>query len=191
MTRTLTSFKDVHGGADFVVCGCGESLKELARPGRFVTVGVNDVGRLFTPDYLVVVNPRSQFAGDRFTYVERTRARFVFTQLSLGPLAAPVVRFRLGRYGGTEFADPEVLHYTQNSPYVALCLAAHMGARRVGLIGVDFTDHHFFARTGTHALAAQLKTIDEQYRRLGDSLRARGVEVFNLSAASRLTAFPK
>ncbi|HST50361.1 MAG TPA: glycosyltransferase [Pyrinomonadaceae bacterium] len=189
--RTLASFQHSHSGADIVVCGCGESLKELARPERFLTIGVNDVGRLFTPDYLVVVNPRSQFAGDRFGYVERSRSRFIFTQLNLGPLRAPVVKFRLGRYGGTDFADTEVLHYTQNSPYVAMCLAAHMGARRIGLIGVDFTNHHFFAPTGTHALTAQLKTIDEQYRRLGESLCARGIEVFNLSSASRLTAFPK
>ena len=28
----------------------------LQDPGRYVTIGVNDVGRRFTPDYLVVVN---------------------------------------------------------------------------------------------------------------------------------------
>jgi GT2 family glycosyltransferase/SAM-dependent methyltransferase len=188
---TLASFRDLHRGESVVVCGCGESLSGLAEPRRFVTVGVNDVGRLFTPNYLVVVNPRNQFAGDRFSFVERTGAEYVFTQLDLGLARAGVIRFRLGSYGGTDLSNPDVLHYTQNSPYVAMCLAAHMGARRVGLIGVDFTDHHFFARTGRHALTPQLVTIDRQYRRLGDALRARGVEVYNLSAASRLTAFPK
>jgi GT2 family glycosyltransferase len=188
----MADFRRIHDGESIVVCGCGESLNELERPERFVTVGVNDVGRRFTPDYLIVINPRSQFAGDRFRYVENSRALYVFTQLNLGLLRANVVKFRLGSYGGTNLsADTDVLHYTQNSPYVAMCLAAHMGARRIGLIGVDFTDHHFFARTGTHALAAQLQTIDEQYRRLGEALRAGGVEVFNLSAASRLRAFPK
>ncbi|MDT5293478.1 MAG: hypothetical protein QOJ76_358, partial [Acidobacteriota bacterium] len=189
--RTLASFQHAHPGETFVVCGCGESLNGFTRPERFVTVGVNDVGRRFTPRYLVVVNPRNQFAGDRFGYVERSQAEFIFTQLELGLRRESVVRFRLGTHGGTDISNPEVLHYTQNSPYVALCLAAHMGARRIGLIGVDFTDHHFFARTGRHSLTPQLATIDAQYRRLGDALRARGVEVFNLSAASRLTAFPK
>ncbi|HEX8559489.1 MAG TPA: glycosyltransferase [Pyrinomonadaceae bacterium] len=193
--RTLSSFRDAHRGESVVVCGCGESLNTLAAPERFVTVGVNDVGRRFQPRYLVVVNPRNQFTGDRFAFVERSQAEYVFTQLDLGLARGGVVRFRLGTYGGTGAgsgsANPEALDYTQNSPYVALCLAAHMGARRVGLIGVDFTDHHFFARTGRHSLAPQLDSIDAQYRRLGDALRARGVEVFNLSAASRLTAFPK
>ena len=96
-----------------------------------------------------------------------------------------VVRFRLGRYGGTTLTDPGALHYTRNSPYVAVCLAAHMGAARIVLIGVDFTDHHFFARTGRHALAPHLATIDAEYRRLGDALRERGIDVVNASATRR------
>ena len=188
----FADFRDRHGGETIVVCGCGESLNSLERPERFVTIGVNDVGRRFTPDYLVVVNPRSQFSADRFKYVEASKSKALFTQFpDLGVAHPCIINFQLGTYGGIDFSDANVLHYTQNSPYVALCLAAYMGASRIGLIGVDFTDNHFFALTGTHPLAAQLSTIDEQYRRLGEALRGRGIEVVNLSPTSRLTAFPK
>ncbi len=102
-----------------------------------------------------------------------------------------MVRFNLGANGGTDLSNPNLLNYTQNSPYVALCLAVHMGASRIGLIGVDFTDHHFFAATGRHPLESQFSIIDQQYGRLYEAIRARGVEVFNLSEKSRLTAFPK
>ena len=189
--RALASFSNLHLGETIVVCGCGQSLNELEQPERFISVGVNDIGRRFHPDYLVVVNPPDQFTGDRFRYVENSAARFLFTQLDLGLSRENVVRFSLGTNGGTDYVDPNVLHYTQNSPYVALCLAAHMGAKRIGLIGVDFTDHHFFAATGTHSLTPQLSIIDEQYRRLHEALKLRGIEVFNLSCTSRLTAFPK
>lgn len=189
--RMLISFQDIHQGATIVVCGCGESLNELAQPERFITIGVNDVGRKFQPDYLVVVNPPNQFSGDRFSYVESSQAKYLFTQLNLGLARENIVKFQLGAYGGTDFSLPEVLHHTQNSPYVALCLAVQMGAKRIGLIGVDFTEHHFFAQTGTHPLAPQLSIIDEQYQRLGEAIMARGIEVFNLSSRSRLTAFPK
>lgn len=192
MPLSLDSFKGVHHGETIIVCGCGESLNLLELPEQAVTIGVNDVGRRFTPNYLVVVNPRSQFKAGRFQYVASSRAQYVFTQLpNLGIPHPRIVRFRLGKYGGTDFSDPKVLHYTQNSPYVALCLAAHMGARRIGLIGVDFTDHHFFASTGAHALGRKLAAIDAEYRRLVEALRARGVEVFNLSPVSRLTAIPR
>ena len=68
---------------------------------------------------------------------------------------------------------------------VALCLAAFMGASRIGLIGVDFTDHHL-ANTET-----KMKRIDGEYRTLGESLKEKGIEIVNLSADSRLTTFPK
>jgi len=188
---TLASFANVHRGGTILVCGCGQSLNQLAHPEQFVTIGVNDVGRKFQPDYLVVVNPPNQFAGDRFRYVEGSQAKFIFTQLDLGLTKSNVVKFSLGTQGGTDFSDPNVLHYTQNSPYVALCLAIHMGARRIGLLGVDFTNDHFFGPTGVHSLTAQLSAIDQQYRRLNEAARARGVEIYNLSSQSRLTAFPK
>jgi hypothetical protein len=194
-TLTLAGFKGRHRGESIVVCGCGPSLNELNEPQRFVTIGVNDVGRLFDPNYLVVVNPRTQFKGDRFQYVEQSNALALFTQLDLGVVQPPVVRFKLGQFGGTgmeaAMANGGTLHYTQNSPYVAVCLAALMGAKRIGLIGVDFTDHHFFANTGRHSLTGRLREIDAQYARLALALRQCGVELVNLSAVSRLSALPR
>lgn len=194
MTRAqtqLADYHDRHAGDTIVVCGCGPSLLDLREPERLVTIGVNDVGRLFEPTYLVVVNPPQQFKGDRFVHVQRAKVDGLFTQLDLGPVASPVVRFKLGRFGGTDDGAGRVLHYTQNSPYVAVCLAAWMGATRIGLIGVDFNDHHFFATTGRHPLASRLREIDGQYARLAEALAARGVELVNLSRTSRLTSLPR
>lgn len=187
----LADFKSVASGSSIVVCGCGPSLLELPRPRELLTIGVNDVGRLFDPTYLVVLNPRQQFKGDRYAFVERSNAQVLFTQLELGAVRPPVVRFRLGQYGGVDAEADGALHYSQNSPYVAVRLAALMGARRIGLIGVDFTDDHFFAITGRHSLAGRLKEIDAQYGRLAGALRRDGVELVNLSSISRLTALPR
>jgi hypothetical protein len=121
-----------------------------------------------------------------------SRARAVFTQFADWRLQhAPRVPITLGSYGGLDLSNPNVLHYTRNSPYVALCLAVHMGAARIGLIGVDFTNDHFFGATGVHQLAGSLKQIDAEYARLRDACASRGVEVVNLSPISRLTAFPR
>jgi hypothetical protein len=152
---------------------------------------VNDVGRLFDPTYLVVLNDRTQFYGDRFFYVARSRARALFSQMDLALPHLKVVRFNLGQFGGVTWDVANTLPHTYNSPYVALCLAGLMGAKRIGLIGVDFTEHHFFARTGWHMLAGHFATIDQEYRTLAHALQACGVRVVNLSSESRLTAFPK
>jgi hypothetical protein len=190
----LSSYHNRHAGATIVVCGCGRSLNDLPEPTRWLTIGVNDVGRLFDPTYLVVVNPKSQFAADRFRHVAESRAQALFTQLDprqLGCDHKQLVPFRLGRRGGVDLDAPDALPYTRNSPYVAVCLAAFMGATRIGLIGVDFTDHHFFGTTGRHALTRELAGIDREYGALVSALRRRGVELVNLSRESRLTTLPK
>ena len=192
MPPSLRDYQGRHAGAGIVVCGCGQSLNSLDDPGRFITIGVNDMGRRFTPDYLVVVNPRQQFTPERFAHVAQTQASAVFTQLpELGFAHSAVVRFKLGRLGGTDFSDADTLHYTRNSPYVAVGLALQMGARRIGLIGVDFTDHHFFAQTGPHGLARRLSQIDAEYAKLAKACRERGVELVNLSATSELQSLPR
>ena len=154
-----------------------------------MTIGVNDVGRLFTPDYLVVVNERRQFTQDRYVHIEQSRAKAVFSQFALTHPRA--VRFGLGSRGGTGRPDGDRLDYTNNSPYVAVNLARHMGAARIELIGVDFDDDHFFASTGRHPLAGQLVQIDREYASLSAACRAEGVELVNLSPGSRLTSLPR
>ena len=194
LPRELPAWRGRHAGETIVVCGCGRSLNDLPDPRRGVTIGVNDVGRLFDPTYLVVLNPPSQFAGDRFRHVQESRARALFTQLDdrqLGARHPCLVRFRLGRRGGTDVSAPDSLPYTRNSPYVAVCLAAFMGARRIGLIGVDLTDHHFFADTGRHSLSRELAGIDREYGALAAALARRGVELVNLSRQSRLNSLRK
>lgn len=189
--KSLASFYNFHLGQTIIVCGCGESLNDFAEPERFITIGVNDVGRRFQPNYLVVVNPRNQFSSDRFLYVETSNAEYIFTQLDLDLKHRNVVKFELGTFGGTDFSNSNVLHYTNNSPYIAVCLAIRMGAKRIGLIGVDFTDNHFFEQTGRHPLVPQFETINEQYCRLAKAAKTSGIEIFNLSRESRLTAFSK
>lgn len=183
---TLDDFRDLHRGQKVIVCGCGASLRDFQPPRGVITIGVNDVGRAFDPDYLVVLNAPDQFAPDRFAHVAQCRARAVFSHLDL-TLAAPLVRFRLGDFGGTGAPPPGMLHYTRNSPFLAVHLAAFMGATEIGLIGVDFTDDHFFGATGAHVLTPHLAQIDAEFRRLAAALEARGIRLTNLSPQSRLS----
>src|SRR5579859_2156211 len=193
--RTFASFKGIHRGETLIVCGCGESLNDFAHPECFTTIGVNDVGRRFHPNYLVVVDPKGKIKEDRFCYVETSKAEYLFTQhKDLGVPHQNIVRFELHKREEPDFTDPNMLHYTTlplPSTYFALSLAVHMGATRIGLIGIDFSENHFFARTGKPPLANYLASINERFLQLSSVLRELGVEVFNLSCKSLITAFPK
>jgi hypothetical protein len=170
------------------------SLKELRWPERAVTIGVNDIGRYFHPNYLLVVDPRRRLTEERYRYIDSSKAVFVFTDRDYAVRRANVVRFPLRQRAGPDFSNPHELHYIArpwHSPYIALHLAAHMGAARIGMIGVDFSDHHFYANTGPYEGIAHLATVEQHFRRLNIALAARGIKVFNLSARSRITAFPR
>lgn len=187
----FSEFLNFHANQSVIVCGCGSSLKELTNPEEFITIGVNDIGRLFDPDYLVVLNSKNQFKGDRYRYIENSQASAIFTHLTLGIKHHNIIRFKLGKRGGTDISDLCTLPYTRNSPYVAVCLAAYMGAKRIGLIGVDFTEDHFFAKTGKHGLSSQTDKINQEYKKLAHSLSLQGIELINLSSISKISSLNK
>jgi len=81
--------------------------------------------------------------------------------------------------------------YTMNSPYMAAVIAYQLGAKKIGMVGVDFTQDHFFSNTGTHKLSKHTKNIDQEYLVLRNELERRGVKVANLSPISLLGSWPK
>jgi uncharacterized Rossmann fold enzyme len=78
-----------------------------------------------------------------------------------------------------------------NSPYMAIIIAYQLGARKIGMVGVDFTQDHFFADTGSHKLSKHIKSIDHEYSVLRTNLEKKGVKVANLSPISLLESWPK
>jgi hypothetical protein len=190
----LSDFWGIHYGEAIVVCGLGNSINSFRDPHRFRTVGVNDIGRAFTPDYLFCMDARSAFPRDRLGYIQESRAQYIFTNRDLGFSRDNVVPLSIRKADSPRLDDPDALYHIGSpttSPFMALCLAAHMGAKAIGLTGVDFTNGHFFAADGVHKLAGALPGIDERFFLLGSALLERGVKVFNLSAESKLRAFPR
>ncbi len=60
----LADFKDKHRGGTIVVCGCGESLRDLPHPERFIAIGVNDGrARSLCPAHPEAVNHAAAIGG--------------------------------------------------------------------------------------------------------------------------------
>ncbi len=193
MDRTqLDDFTHIHRNRKIVVCGCGTSLNLMVVSPTILTIGISDVGRLFTPNYLVVQNYKQNYNEDRFQYILNSQASYCFTPLIYLMLnGIPMIRFRASTYGGVDWLSAGQLPYSSTSAYMALCLAARMGANPIGLIGVDFTEDHFFAKTGVHRLTAKIDKINNEFIKLNHAFLMAGIEVHNLSHSSKLTAFPK
>ena len=56
-------------GGTFIVAGCGSSINLYDDFSKYYVIGVNDIERVLTPDFLVVVNDYRTFMRGRWDYV--------------------------------------------------------------------------------------------------------------------------
>ena len=181
-------------GETFIVAGCGSSINYYSDFSKYYVIGVNDIERIMTPDFLVVVNDYRTFMRGRWEYVKESLSPVIFSHMDdPGPITRKdhLVKIKTGNRNSPNLGNLSVVDYTTNSPYMAIIIAYQLGAKKIGMIGVDFTQDHFFSNTGTHKLSKHLSSIDKEYSILKKELENRGVKVANLSPISALQAWPK
>jgi hypothetical protein len=192
--KKLEEFIGIHKGESIVVCGCGTSLlKFKEEANNFITIGVNDVSQLFIPNYLLVTDGPTRFYGKRETNINNSGSKYLFT-CTKGWRHPNQVYFKLGYNSPKSLDSKDSIDHFLNSPYVAIGLAYKFGAKKIGLVGVDFTKGHFYnEKDGDHPIVNMnyLKKVDDAYLVLKTKLLAKGVQLFNLSSESRLLSLPK
>lgn len=107
-----------------------------------------------------------------------------------------VTQYRMTETAGFD-EDPRYLRSGNNSTYAAMCLAAHLGAGRLVLFGVDMRhgragETHFH---DGHGLIQSPETFDRYmlpfFDTLAEPLAKRNIEVINASPESALTVWPR
>ena len=186
---------------DVIVAGLGDSVNLLApTAGQYVTVGVNDIGRHFTPTHLVVLDGPDRFDADRTAIIRETRppgavwARAATRKDQLwddwdGCQTIRILTETIGKVGKIRLEQinkvgPPSFPCFQISPITAICIAYAIGAQKIGLIGVDLLDHPHFMKP------EEIRMVDAAMARLRDSLANVDVELVNLSPTSNLHSLP-
>ncbi len=193
MTNRLSNYKDTHPGQKVVVCGCGTSLSLMKENhSNIITIGVNDVPKLFDPTYLVVTDHPQRFSLPRRKLVNEAKCKALFTCVK-GWRNPKIVYFETGSKKLNHLDDPNKADHFMNSPYVAVNIAYKMGFTKIGLIGVDFTDNHFYSKDGPHPLSRmkKIRHVSEAYGVLKTELKKKQVDLYNLSPDSMITSIPK
>lgn len=125
----------------------------------------------------------------------RDAARFAGLRVTIdiGAGDIPDGLLSLRRSGTNGFdADPENLRTGANSGYQAVHIAAHAGAARILLCGMDMQGGHWH---GEHPRGLKVNTIEQfekccsLFRTLVEPLKKCGVEVVNVTPGSRLDCF--
>lgn len=181
---------------DFLVCGLGPSLKLLRHDHGCYTIGVNDIGKYFDPDFLLLIDRPCTFGKDRLKFIWHTEPTFdTIVANNFLPewkehllrdfIDCPLTSFSQNKAPGPWFDVRAQLHHYGSSTLTGLSLAGFLGARRIGLIGVDFVNHPRIKNDS-------VEDWDKHaYPVLADWLKARQVEVYNLSPVSKLESIPR
>jgi hypothetical protein len=189
LVKSLKDFMKIHDGENIIVCGCGTSLEKLRNcHEEFITIGVNDVPAMFDPTYLLVTDHPGRFYGHRKELVQKSKAKHLFTCVK-GWRHQSIVHFELGYRELRSLESNTKIDHFLNSPYVAVGLAYKMGAKNIGLIGVDFTNGHFYnSNDGSHPLikANYLRRLNSSYQIMANELSKKGTSLYNLSEISKI-----
>ncbi len=197
---TLKDYSGKHEGKCFVL-GTGPSLNDfLSYEGKegITTIGVNNIGQSgFVPDYVVVVDPIGSF--QNFKKENMHYSVPFFTPSPEGwdkVVKGPIVNYNFAGYNLSNFGEifgSDYMNIGHTSTFCAVIAAAYLGFTEIGMIGVDMTRGHAYDKDDTklHPLNRILDTVNGEFLKLNRVLRENGIEVFNLSEKSLITAFPK
>ena len=189
LVKQLKEFHRIHAGEKIVVCGCGTSLLGFKdHHHKFITIGVNDVPALFDPTYSLVTDHVSRFLGKRKDIVNNSKAKHLFT-CAKGWRHRSIVHFELGSKDIKHLDSTTKIDHYVNSPFVGVGLAYKLGASAIGMVGVDFTDGHFYnPKDGSHSIVRvnYFNAVNRAYQSLWQKLNNKGVPFYNLSPISRI-----
>ncbi len=182
ISKKLSSYKDIHKNKKFLVCGLGPSIIDFdfEEYKDYIKIGVNDIEKYFTPDYIVLIDSLKRFNEKRqatiingkcnniFTQIEQLTRDFVFKheRLVLMPIKSIASNPRL--------SNSHIL-FSNNSTFVACDLARFMGASEIKIIGMDFKNH---IELNTEEAFNRIK---DHFTQLEKLLKQQNIKIENLS----------
>lgn len=193
-----------------IVAGTGISanLLKTININDYFIIGVNDINKLnIHIDILLLVDKKEIFLTDkkftkeynmtRVSDIEKTNCKYVvLADNSWNFYDDKKYLFALGKnINKKKYIDiyEDMLDYGYDSPTVGCLLAITLGFKNIGIIGVDFTDNHFFATDGEHPLVRNnyLPKINSCYNIINEYCKNNDIKLYNLSPYSNITAINK
>lgn len=188
ITKQWNNYIDLHKGKDFIICGRGRSIHDLKEiPENTILIGVNDIEKYIKVKYLIVVDRMAQFAKEnRHKEIIYNKADTLFTQIKeLGVGYSDfnynkVCMIDVKRITNDSNINKNICLASNNSTFIACSMAINMGAKNIGMIGVDIEGHK-----SLHSDTA-LKKINRDF-----TLLNKLHKIYNLSKNSKIKALEK
>jgi len=165
------------------VIACGESALNYTNKGN-VTVGVNDCYKIYPVDYLVCVDLPSAFSKKRLKIILKSKPKKFFCPFDdWRNMITMYEHIKLVNASGCvkELNKKEKICYSNNSPFVAVVMAYHLGATKIKLYGADFNTHRAFKNENNFK-----KTLKD-FRNLNSEMLRNGCKLY-VTKESKLSA---
>lgn len=190
----------IFDGQPVVIVAGGPSLRQFdfSRLAGKNVIAINRACE-FIPDATVLWWTDAKFWHHNSVKIMAHRARWKATCLhNYGgiDLPAEIKQYRFTGHKGFD-PDPGCLRSGNNSTYAAIHLAAHLGANRIILLGLDMKhgpggETHFHGGHGVlHLAETMTQLMLPWFDHLKAPLAARGIEVLNACADSALLTWPR
>lgn len=187
-------------GGRCMVLGLAPSLNDYLalNDHHLFEIGVNNIKSVYVPDTVLVVDPIGSFQKHKLANMDYGQTPFVTPHpKDWGKYCKNIVSYEFAGYDiesdfGTNYGS-DFINVGHTSTFCALILASYLGYTEIGMIGVDMTRGHCYDKEDTklHPLNRILNKVNEEFLKLNRVFRENGIEVFNLSSQSLVTAFPK
>lgn len=165
------------------VLGLGESINRFNH-SRNITIGVNDIFKHHSVDYLCIVDVPNKFTKERLHTILLSTPKKFFTQLDeWQPLVNNYqkIKFANGRGNLKDLNNRELFCYSNNSTFVACVIAFKLGAKEIYLYGADFNNHPNFSENS-------LNRVEKDFNDLYNALLTFGCTLY-VTKESCLSAF--
>ncbi len=181
-----------------IVLGNGTSVKKFSPHPDIFTIGVNDICVFHSPNVLLLIDTLARFArkgieGRIEAIKNGTPDYYVIKDYSWGFTEDKTFSISFGKFAKRPNLDNKnIIDIGLDSPYVGAQLAYKMGFKKIAILGVDYTPHHFHRKDGEHELVEfnKIGTLNELYGGLVEDLKTRGVEFYNLNSESKIKSVP-
>jgi hypothetical protein len=167
------------------VIGCGESAKDWNKVPVDLSIGVNDAFKFGHPiDYLVCVNSPLKFFPttrngntDRIKTIIETNPKRFFVHDSRWQQHVKHAELISFRPFNLKYVKNRV-YSSKTSPFVAITLAASLGATEIIIWGVDMINHHKFSANSGKRHQEDFQIELSYYMILFEELAKHGVQCF-------------
>jgi hypothetical protein len=166
------------------VLGLGPGIEKFTNPDEDLTIGVNDIHRLFKTDFVFCMDKINRFEPSRFDTILHCKPKKFFTiwpewlKIRDGELVK-INNQRPGTGGKVDtLGNWNKLPYHVDSTFTAACIAWHFIQAQAGFGSVILWGCHFY---GHHQLGEMIQPIQRSYARLHLAMHNTMVTLYNTS----------